>query len=78
MEYRDHELELAEGKILELLDREEAAYSTRELVERLKEPAEEAVSEEAIKVALWELIGRGDVEFTQERTLRSSKSVAAF
>jgi hypothetical protein len=76
LEHRDHELEVAEGRILELLDGEEAAYSTRELIERLKESDGEAISEEAIRVALWDLIGRGNVEFTRGQELKSSKFVA--
>jgi hypothetical protein len=77
VEHRDRELDVAEDRILELFDREEAAYSPRELVERLKESDGEAISEEAIKVALWDLIGRGDIEFTRGRGLNTSKIVAA-
>ena len=77
MRHRDQELEVAETRILGLLDREDAAYSTRELVERLIESGEETISEEAIRVAVWDLIGRGDIEFTPERMLKPTEFVAA-
>jgi hypothetical protein len=76
VERRDHELELAESRILELVDREEAIYSPRGLVEHLKEIGDEEISEEAISVALWDLIGRADIVLTQDRKLRSSKPAA--
>jgi hypothetical protein len=76
VERSDRELELAESRILELLNREETTYSPRELVEHLKQNDGERISEEAISVALWDLIGRTAIVLTQDWKLRPSRPAA--
>jgi hypothetical protein len=76
VERSDRDLELAESRILAFLDRGEATYSPRELVEHLKEADGEEFSEEAISVALWDLIGRTDIVLTRDWKLRPSKPPA--
>lgn len=77
MEYRDRELELAETRILDMLEHSDKVYSPKQLVEEMVALHEEDVSEEAITVALWDLIGRTDVVLTRDWKLNLKKPAAA-
>jgi hypothetical protein len=77
VERHDPELERAERVVLEALEEAtDTSYSPRLLVERIKQN-NESVSEEAISIALWDLIGRTKVRLTQDWKLERTGSMAA-
>ena len=63
----DHaaELERAEEAILKTLE-EETTYSPRQLIEQVRNSHGDSLPEEAISVALWNLIGRAEVKLTSD------------
>lgn len=75
MEYRDPELEQAESAILQALQETTVTYSPRSLVEHVKQQ-ETGLTEEAISLALWDLIGTTQIKLSQNWKLSSSHSLA--
>jgi hypothetical protein len=75
IEYLDTELVQAENAILEAVE-EETAFSPRSLVEHVKQ-RHEHISEEAINLAFWDLLGRAEIELTRDRQREHIRATSA-
>ncbi len=71
------ELQRAERAILKALEEAEETYSPTQLIQHVKNLDGEELSEEVISVAMWNLVGKADVELTRDFKLKHTRPTTA-